>query len=161
MLLCIKTNQNFLSKLIIRWVINLYVFTNYPFVTDTNKRLGTPGSGNEWGGAQTSTQMSRDKWGWANKREWAGDKCEWAATSGNMRRGPQTCRDEREQVGTSTNEGWEGEWAWMWGLGGLVSTNGEAAAATTTAAPAPLFFHLVSTSCCCCSSSEYIYYYNK
>ena len=55
----------------------MYLLTS--FDTDTNKRLGTPGSGNKWGRAQTSTQTSRDKWGQANE----GDEGERAGMSAN------------------------------------------------------------------------------
>jgi hypothetical protein len=89
------------------------------------------------------------------------DKCKWVGMSANKRRQVQTSGDKHKQgpgglVSTnretaaatmtvappffhlaSTNEGWEGEWAWMRGLGGLVSMNGEAAAA-----PAPPFLFL-------------------
>ena len=56
--------------------------------TDTNQRLGTPGSGNKRGRAQMSTQMSRDKWGRLNE----GDEGEHAGMSANKQ-------------GTSANKG--------------------------------------------------------
>ena len=67
----------------------MYLLTS--FDTDTNKRLGTPGTGNKWGRGQMSTQTSRDKWGQANEGERV-DECKQAG-------------DKREQSAMRANEG--------------------------------------------------------
>ena len=80
----------------------MYLLTS--FDTDTNQRLGTPGSGNKWGRAQMSTQTSRDKWGQWNE----GDEGERAGMSPNDRRRAQTKAKQRPNkcyrvAGISTN----------------------------------------------------------